>query len=113
MNNKVDDVMITLLKAKENIMNKSNNGSYDDIITGLDNMIVDYTIKNKMTNKEILDCAMSLYEHKGKNKFMEKIKNLSPSKLIQRTKNKIIENHKKNKLGKNTKKKLSYLSKTG
>ncbi len=95
MNNKIDDVMITLLKAKENIMNKSNNGSYDDIITGLDNMIVDYTIKNKMTNKEILDCAMSLYEHKGKNNFMEKIKNLSPSKLIQRTKNKIIENHKK------------------
>ena len=95
MNNKVDDVMITLLKAKEDIMNKSNNGFYNDIITGLDNMIVDYTIKNKMTNKEILDCAMSLYEHKGKNKFMEKIKNLSPSKLIQRTKNKIIENHKK------------------
>lgn len=95
MNNKIDDVMITLLKAKEDIINKSSNGSCDDIITGLDNMIVDYTIRNKMTNKEILDCAMSLYEHNGKNKFMEKIKNLKPSKLIQRTKNKIIENHKK------------------
>ncbi|MCI8445910.1 MAG: hypothetical protein HFH31_00290, partial [Bacilli bacterium] len=34
-------------------------------------------------------------EHKEKNKFIEKIKNLSPKKLIQKAKNKIIENHKK------------------
>lgn len=100
MYNKIDDVTITLLKAKEDIMNKSNNGSFDDVIKGLDNIIVDYTINNKMTNKEILDCAMSLYEYKRNNTFIEKIKNLSPSKLIQRTKNKIIENHKKKEIKK-------------
>ena len=95
MNNKIDNTMITLLKAKEDILNKSIDGSCEDIIIGLDNMIVDYTIKNKMTNKEILDCAMSLYEHKEKNKFIEKIKQFNPNKLIQKTKNKIIENRKK------------------
>lgn len=105
MNNKIDNVMVTLLKAKEDITNNvniknSNKSSYDEVIKNLDNIIVNYTIKNKMTNKEILDCAMSLYEHKEQNKFIEKIKNLSPKKFIQKTKNKIIENYKKKEIKK-------------
>lgn len=99
MNNKVDDIMISLLKTKDDIKNSnlksSNKSSYENLIVGLDNLIVDYTIQNKMTNKEILDCAMSLYEHKEKNKFVERIKELKPNKLFKRVKEKIIENHKK------------------
>lgn len=99
MNNKVDDIMISLLKTKNDIKNSnlkvSNKSSYENLIIGLDNLIVDYTIQNKMTNKEILDCAMSLYEQKEKNKFIERIKEFKPNRLFKRVKNKIIENHKK------------------
>lgn len=99
MNNKVDDIMISLLKIKNDIKNSnlkvSNKSSYENLIIGLDNLIVDYTIQNKMTNKEILDCAMSLYEQKEKNKFIERIKEFKPNRLFKRVKNKIIENHKK------------------
>ncbi len=95
MNNKIDDVMITLLKAKEDVINYSGKENVDDTIKGLDNLIVDYTIKNKMSNKEILDCAMSLYDHKRDKSFIEKIKEFSPSKIAKRTKNIIVENRKK------------------
>lgn len=100
MNNKIDDVMFTLLKAKEDIKNKSHTrkddtSSYEEVINGLNNLVVNYTIDNKMTNKEIIDCAMSLYEHKKKNGILDKIKNLSPRRLISKTKDKIVENRKK------------------
>lgn len=99
MNNKVDDVLFSLLKAKENIVNNSNininDNTYKNVITGLDNIITDYTINNKMSNKEILDCALSLYERKPKNNFFAKLNNIRPKKIIENIKNKINENHKK------------------
>ena len=99
MNNKVDDVLFFLLKAKENIVNNSNininDNTYKNVITGLDNIITDYTINNKMSNKEILDCALSLYERKPKKNFFTKLNNIRPKKIIENIKNKINENHKK------------------
>lgn len=99
MNNKVDDVLLSLLKAKESITNNSNidlsNSSYKDVISGLDDIITNYTINNKMSNKEILDCALSIYGRKYNNKFLEKLNNLRPSKIIEKVKNKINEYHKK------------------
>ncbi len=90
MNNKVDDVLFFLLKAKENIVNNSNininDNTYKNVITGLDNIITDYTINNKMSNKEILDCALSLYERKPKNNFFAKLNNIRPKKIIENIK---------------------------
>lgn len=110
MNNKIDNVLFSLLKAKESIINNSsidiNNSSYKDVVNGLDNIITDYTINNKMSNKEILDCALSIYGRKYDNKFLEKLNNLRPSKIIDKVKNKIDEYHKKKKLKNATKKKL-------
>lgn len=98
MNNNVDDVLFTLLKAKENIKNNSkiniNDSTYKDVLSGLDNIITTYTINNKMSNKEILDCALSLYERKP-NKFLNKINNLKPKKIIENIKNRINDYHKK------------------
>ena len=100
MNNKIDDVMFSLLKAKEDIKSNLHNKSddYDEVINGLDNLIVDYTIDKKMTNKEIINCLMSLNNHKSKNGILDKIKYLSPKKLITKAKDKIIENRKKKEL---------------
>ncbi len=99
MNNKVDDVLYILLSAKESIINHSKvnikDSSYKIIVDGLDNLITEYTINNKMTNKEILDCALSLYERKSKNKFFERLNNIRPTKVIKNIKKKINENHKK------------------
>lgn len=99
MNNKVDNVLFSLLKAKESIVNNSSidvtDNTYKNVITGLDNLITDYTINNKMSNKEILDCALSLYERTPKNNFLDKLNNIRPKKIIENIKNKINENHKK------------------
>lgn len=114
MKNKIDEVLITLLRAKDNIVNDTdlnitNKNSYKQIINGLDNLIVDYTLNNKMTNKEILDCALSIYDRKKPNKFIDKLKslrsNLSISKMVKRVKNKVIENRKKKRQKKDMKKK--------
>lgn len=111
MNNKVDDVLFFLLKAKENIVNNSNininDNTYKNVITGLDNIITDYTINNKMSNKEILDCALSLYERKPKKNFFTKLNNIRPKKSLKILKIKLMKIIKKKSLKNNTKKNLS------
>lgn len=101
MNNKIDNVLFTLLQAKENIsvISKINNKDeiLQNIISDLNNLIVDYTINTKMSNKDMLDCVLSLYG--GNNVgFLDKIKNLRPKNLIKNMKNKITEYHKKKEL---------------
>ena len=120
MKNKVDEVLITLLRAKDNIVNNTdlnitNKNSYKQIINGLDNLIVDYTLNNKMTNKEILDCALSIYDRKKPNKFIDKLKslksNLSISKIVNKVKNKVVENRKKKETKKRYEKEITDLVK--
>lgn len=48
-----------------------------------------------MSNKEILDCALSIYGKKYNNKFLEKLNNLRPKVIIKKIKNKIDNYHKK------------------
>ena len=101
MNNKIDDVLFSLIQARENIIHNSkinsNDDSYKNLVNGLDNLITDYTINNKMTNKEIIDCAVSLYG-RNNNSFLDKLKNLRPKKLVGNLKNKINEYNKKKEL---------------
>lgn len=104
MNNKIDSVLLSLLQTKESIVNnfefKNNNtSSYNDTIKGLDNLIVDYTLKNQMTAEEILECATSLYVKKEKTKFQKKLEQitetLKPTNLYKKVKDKVKEQHKK------------------
>ncbi len=119
MNNKIDKVLMALLNAKHTIVNTSlkedNYKIYNEIISNLDNTMVNYTINNKMTNKEILDCALSLLENKKSNKFIEKLKaikeNIKVSKIINNVKEKIIENRKKKEIKKEYEKEIISLVK--
>lgn len=99
MNNNVDDVLFSLLNARENIINNSNinikDDTYKNVVNNLDSIITDYTLNNKMSNKEILDCALSLYGRKPKSSFLDKLKNIRPKKIIENIKKKVNENHKK------------------
>lgn len=100
MNKKIDDVLYNLLETKQFIvktsMNDKSNISYDNTIKNLDNLIVDYTMNNKMSHKEILDTTFSLYNLEVKKGFTEKVKDVfNIPKHIKNIKNKIIENHKK------------------
>jgi len=101
MNKKIDDVLFSLIQAKENITNNSgfniNDDSYKSLVDGLDNLITDYTLNSKMSNKEIIDCAASLYG-RNNNNFLDKIKNLHPKKIIANIKNRIDDYHKKKEL---------------
>ena len=78
MNKKIDDVLYSLLETKKFIVKKSLNDksdiSYDNTIRNLDDLIVDYTINNKMSKKEILDTTFSLYNIERKKSISEKIK---------------------------------------
>ena len=68
MNKNLDEVYITLLKAKEKIYeytkSKVNNKNwrpyYNGIIENIDNIIVDYSITTKMSSEEILDCLFEV-----------------------------------------------------
>lgn len=48
-----------------------------------------------MSNKEILDCALSIYGKKYNNKFLEKLNNIRPKTIIKKIKNKVDDYHKK------------------
>ena len=107
MNNKVDDVLYKLVETKKFIakaaLNDNSNTSYENTIKVLNNIIVDYTMNNKMSRKEILDITFSLYDIEVEKTFLDKVKDfLNIPKHIKNTKEKIIENHKK----KETKKKI-------
>lgn len=111
MNKKIDDVLYNLLETKQFIvktsMNDKSNISYDNTIKNLDNLIVDYTMNNKMSHKEILDTTFSLYNLEVKKGFTEKVKDVfNIPKHIKNIKNKMVENHKKKKLNNNMKMKL-------
>lgn len=68
MNKNLDEVYITLLKAKEKIYeytkNKVKNENwrpyYNGIVENIDNIIVDYSIATKMSSEEILDCLFEV-----------------------------------------------------
>ena len=101
MNNKVDDVLYKLVETKKFIakaaLNDNSNTSYENTIKGLNNIIVDYTMNNKMSRKEILDITFSLYDIEVEKTFLDKVKDfLNIPKHIKNTKGKIIENHKEN-----------------
>ena len=102
MNNKIDDVLVSLLQAKHTIMNNQNqfkDDSYNEMSENIDNLITNYTLKNKMTNKEILDTAMSLVDKRQDSKFMSRLKklreNIKPRNIYKNIKNKITESIKK------------------
>lgn len=68
MNKKTDEVYMTLLKAKQSIVNytkkkvKNENWRlyYNGISEKLDDIIVDYAITTKMSSEEILDCLFEM-----------------------------------------------------
>ena len=68
MNKKTDEVYMTLLKAKESIVNYTNKKVknknwrpyYNGIVEQLDDIIVDYAITTKMSSEEILDCLFEM-----------------------------------------------------
>ena len=74
MNNKVDDVLYKLVETKKFIakaaLNDNSNTSYENTIKGLHNIIVDYTMNNKMSRKEILDITFSLYDIEVEKTFL-------------------------------------------
>lgn len=99
--NNIDDVLLSLIQAKENIVHNQkvsmNDDTYNNLVNGLDDLITDYTINNQMSSKEILDCALSLYGSNNKS-FLDKIKNLRPKKIIGNLKKRINEYNKKKEL---------------
>lgn len=68
MNKKLDEVYMTLLKAKQSVYEYTNNKVknknwrpyYNSIVEELDNIIVDYAITTKMSSEEILDCLFEM-----------------------------------------------------
>ena len=68
MNSNVDEVYMTLLKAKEKIAlyskekvkNKNWQNLYDGIIDKLDDIIVDYSIASKLSSEEIIRCLFEM-----------------------------------------------------
>mgnify|MGYP000242495681 CR=1 FL=1 len=116
MNNKVDDVLYKLVETKKFIakvaLNDNSNTSYENTIKGLNNIIVDYTMNNKMSRKEILDITFSLYDIEVEKTFLDKVKDfLNIPKHIKNTKEKIIENHKKKETKKQYEKEIESLVK--
>lgn len=99
--NNIDDVLLSLIQAKENIVHNQkvsmNDDTYNNLVNGLDDLITDYTINNQMSSKEILDCALSLYGSNNKS-FLDKIKNLRPKKIIGNLKKRINKYNKKKEL---------------
>lgn len=116
MNNKVDDVLYKLVETKKFVakvaLNDNSNTSYENAIKGLHNIIVDYTMNNKMSRKEILDITFSLYDIDVEKTFLDKVKDfLNIPKHIKNTKEKIIENHKKKETKKQYEKEIESLVK--
>ena len=116
MNNKVDDVLYKLVETKKFIakaaLSDNSNTSYENTIKGLNNIIVDYTMNNKMSRKEILDITFSLYDIEVEKTFLDKVKDfLNIPKHIKNTKKKIIENHKKKETKKKYEKEIKKLNK--
>lgn len=110
MNNKVDDVLYKLVEIKKFIakaaLNDNSNTSYENTIKGLHNIIVDYTMNNKMSRKEILDITFSLYDIEVEKTFLDKVKDfLNIPKHIKNTKEKKLKIIKKKKLKNYMKKK--------
>lgn len=68
MNKKIDEVYMTLLKAKENIAkytkekvkNKNWLPFYNGVVEKIDDIIVDYAMTTKMSADEILDCLFEM-----------------------------------------------------
>lgn len=68
MDKKIDEVYMTLLKAKQSIVEYTNNKVknknwrpyYNSIVEELDNIIADYSITTKMSYEEILDCLFEI-----------------------------------------------------
>lgn len=68
MNNKNNEVYMTLLKAKQNIAeytskkvkNEKWQPYYNGIVEKIDDIIVDYAITTKMSSEEILDCLFEI-----------------------------------------------------
>ena len=68
MNKKNDEILMTLLKAKENIAtynkekvkNKNWQPYYNNVVEEIDNIIADYTITTKMSDEEIMSCLFEL-----------------------------------------------------
>ena len=116
MNNKVDDVLYKLVETKKFIakaaLNDNSNTSYENTIKGLNNIIVDYTMNNKMSRKEILDITFSLYDIEVEKTILDKVKDLlNIQKHNKNTKKKIIENHKKKETKKQYEKEIESLVK--
>lgn len=116
MNKKVDDVLYSLLETKKFIVQKSlndkSNISYENTIKNLDNVIVDYTMNNKMSQKEILDTTFSLYDIEIKKSLFEKIKDVfNIPEHIKNIKEKIKENHKKKEIKRQHEKEIVNLVK--
>lgn len=116
MNNKVDDVLYKLIETKKFIakaaLNDNSNTSYENAIKGLHNIIVDYTMNNKMSRKEILDITFSLYDIEVEKTFLDKVKDLlNIPKHIKNTKEKITKNHKKKETKKQYEKEIESLVK--
>ena len=68
MNKKLDEVYMTLLKAKQSVYEYTNKKVknenwrpyYNSIVEELDNIIVDYAITTKMSSEEILNCLFEM-----------------------------------------------------
>lgn len=68
MNKNLDEVYMTLLKAKQSVYEYTNKKVknenwrpyYNSIVEELDNIIVDYAITTKMSSEEILDCLFEM-----------------------------------------------------
>ena len=68
MNNKTNEVYMTLLKAKQSIvdytnkkvLNKNWRPYYNGISEKLDDIIVDFATTTKMSSEEILDCLFEI-----------------------------------------------------
>lgn len=101
MKKKIDNVLYSLFEARVNIIDNTKDNAninfQQEVVDKLDNIIINYTISNKMETKEILDCALSMYGIKNNNNFLDKIYNLRPSKIIENSKSKIIKYRQKKK----------------
>ena len=102
MNNKVDDVLYKLVETKKFIakaaLNDNSNTSYENTIKGLNNIIVDYTMNNKMSRKEILDITFSLYDIEIEKTFLDKVKDFlnipKRKEIVEKQENINITNNK-------------------
>lgn len=84
MNKKLDEVYMTLLKAKQSVYEYTNNKVknenwrpyYNSIVEELDNIIADYAITTKMSCDEILDCLFEMGADDEKSIFHDTYKSI-------------------------------------